>query len=363
MAEYAELSGKDVLRSIIIGYDTFIRIGKAANYDSCFARGFHPTALFGMFGAAMTASRLLNLNVERTVNALGIVGSYVAGNLECYTDGSLTKRIQPGIAASSGITAALLAAKGYTGPNTILEGPRGFYHAYCDGARPEDLKRNDSAFEIEGVSFKPHACCRFNQAGIDAVLDITTENSIPHTLIKSILVELPERPYNIVGQPQQIKFNPKNAVDGQFSAPYSVAIAAIEGKALLSEYTDESVHRRDVRELMKRITIEHATDLDGYFPESFPTRVTIATNNGNTFVKEIRYPRGDQQNPLAWEELLQKFDYCTSTALDAKKRQQIVETVRKLETVKNITSLTKLLQQSSARTGPKALRGIDIYSR
>ena len=344
IGEHSDLSGKDVLRSIIIGYDTFIRIGKAANYDSCFARGFHPTALFGMFGAAMTASRLLNLGVEKTVNALGIVGSYVAGNLECYADGSLTKRIQPGIAASSGITAAMLAAKGYTGPKTILEGPRGFYHAYCDGARPEELEREGGAFEIENISFKPHACCRFNQAGIDAVLEILSQNSVPHTSIKSILVELPERPYNIVGQPQEIKFNPKNAVDGQFSAPYSVAIACIEKRALLQEYTDRSVLRPDVNELMKKITIKHATDLDRYFPESFPTRVTVTTNDGKTFVKEVRYLKGDPQNPLTWDELLRKFDYCVSGSLKAKKREQIVEAIRNLEKVENITDFTRLLR-------------------
>ena len=344
MAEHSGQSGADVLRAIVIGYDTFIRIGKAANYDSCFARGFHPTALFGMFAAAMTASTLLKLSTKKTTNAMGIVGSYAAGNLECYADGSYTKRLQPGIAGSSGVTAAMLAAKGYTGPKTILEGPRGFYHAYCDGARPEDLARNDAFFEIESISFKPHACCRFNQAAIDAVLEILSKNHIPSGSIESILVELPERPYNIVGQPQEIKFNPKNAVDGQFSAPYSVAIASIEKRALLQEYTEESVVRSDVRELMKKISVKHARGLDRYFPESFPTRVTVTTNGGETFIKEVRYPKGDPQNPLTWDELLQKFAYCVSGGLTAKRSSRIVDMVMNLEKVGDIRDFTKLFQ-------------------
>jgi 2-methylcitrate dehydratase PrpD len=343
MAEYSGQSGKDVLRAIVIGYDTFIRIGKAANYDSCFARGFHPTALFGMFAAAMTASTLMKLSTDKTTNAMGIVGSYAAGNLECYADGSYTKRLQPGIAASSGVTAAMLAAKGFTGPKTILEGPRGFYHAYCDGARPEDLAKNNALFEIESISFKPHACCRFNQAAIDAVLEILYENHILTTSIESILVELPERPYNIVGQPQEVKFNPKNAVDGQFSAPYSVAIAAIEKRALLQEYTEETVVRSDVRKLMKKISVKHAHDLDGYFPESFPTRLTLTTNDGKSFIKEVRYPKGDPQNPLTWDELLQKFSYCVSGSLTAIKSGRIIDMVRNLEKMQDTRELMKLL--------------------
>jgi len=344
VAEHLGLSGKDVLRSIVIGYDTFIRIGKAANCDSCFVRGFHPTALFGMFGAAMTSSRLFNLSPEKTTNALGIVGSYVAGNLECYTDGSLTKRLHPGMAASSGITAAMLAAKGYTGPKTILEGPRGFYHAYCDGAHPEDLERSDGPLEIESVSFKPHACCRLNQAAIDAVLEIFSKNTIPLESIKSIQVELTERAYDIVGQPQEIKFNPKNAVDGQFSTPYSVAIATLEKRALLDEYTDESVVRPDVNELMKKISVKHATDLDRFYPESFPARVTVTTNDEKTFVKEVRYPKGDPQSPLTWDDLVRKFDYCSKGFSKKQKKEQIVEMVKNLDRVENIADFTKLLK-------------------
>ena len=343
MGEYAGGSGKDLLRSIVIGYDTFIRIGKASNYDSCFERGFHPTALFGMFGAAMTGARLLGLSTEKTVNAMGIVGSYVAGNLECYSDGSLTKRLQPGIAASSGITAALLAGKGYTGPKTILEGPRGFYNGYCKGATPDDLQKEMGEFEIEAVSFKPHACCRFNQAGIDAALAIQAEHGVTPDSIRSISIELPERPYNIVGQPDEIKRYPNNAVAGQFSAAYSVAICLLEGKALLKEYTDESVRRPDVAEMIGKIKVRHAFDLDGYFPESFPTRLSVTMNNGNTFVKEVRYPKGDPENPLTWDELLAKFDYCTSDFLGSENRQKIVDALQALEKIENVSEFTELL--------------------
>lgn len=343
MAEAAGAGGKEMLLSIISGYETFSKIGKASNYPSMFTRGFHPTALLGMFGATMAAVRYLDLDQDQAANAMGIVGSYVSGNLECYTDGSYTKRLHGGTASSAGVTAALLAQKGYTGPKTILEGPRGFFKGYCLDPQPDRLFEA-GAFEVEKVSFKPHACCRFNQAGIDAALEIIKDQNMSWQQIRSILIQLPDIQYNIVGQPAEIKFNPKSAVDGQFSAPYSIAIACIEGQAFIKEYTEESIKRADVRELMEKITVEHATELDGFFPESFPTRVTITTMEDAVFKKEVRYLKGDPENPLSWDELLQKFNQCTiDSPISADRRQKLIALIRELEDLEDIRTLTALL--------------------
>ena len=343
MAEHLGLGGKDVLRAIVIGYDTDIKIGKAANPAALLARGFHPTALCGMFGAAMTAARLMNLNVRQTVNALGVVGSFVSGNLECYSDGSLTKRLNPGIASSSGVIAAELALKGYTGPKMIFEGPRGFFHSYCENSKPEELDKLNG-FEIEGISFKPHACCRFNQAPIDAALAIRTENKVNYKEIKNVLIELSKTGYDIVGQPAEVKFNPKNVVDGQFSAPYSVAIALIEGRAFLDEYTEESIRRADVHECLKRITIQHAPDLEKYLPNPFTARVTVTMEDGKSYSKEVIYAKGDPQNPLSWEEILHKFNILVPPSIVSKdKKQRMIETIQHLEELSDIKEFTKLL--------------------
>jgi 2-methylcitrate dehydratase PrpD len=344
MGEHAGLAGKDLLRCIVIGYDTFIRIGKASNYMSLFERGFHPTALLGMFGAAMTATRALDLDIQKTANALGIVGSFVAGNLECYSDGSYTKRLHAGSASSAGVTAALLASKGYTGPKSILEGPRGFFHAYCKNPKLEELAREGDGFEIDKVSFKPHACCRFNQAGIDAVLEIFFQNNLDYRMVTSIEVELAKTPYDIVGQPEEVKFHPKNAVDGQFSAAYSVAIAAIEKKAFLEEYTDESVRRQDVGGLLKKVRVRYTPALDEFFPESFPTRVTIGVEDGRSFTKEVRYPKGDPENPLTQDQMVQKFGRAVASVnMDSSRKEQIIETVFNLEKTENVRDFSALL--------------------
>lgn len=340
MAETLALGGMDIIQSIVVGYDMDIKVSKAANPGSLFARGFHPTSICGMFGATITAARLMGLTIGQAANALGIAGSYVAGNLECYSDGSLTKRLQAGIASSAGVTAASLAKKGYTGPKSILEGPRGFFHAYCQDYRHEELNRFDG-FEIENVSFKPHACCRFNQAAIDGILEICSANQISHKDIKSVLVELSRIPYDIVGQPAETKFDPKNVVDGQFSAPYSVAIACIEGKAFLEEYSELSIQRDDVREFMRKIDVKHSPYLDK-IPDAFPARVTVIENGGKSFVKEVKYAKGDPENPLSWEEIVTKFNILVPSSLLYNK-QQVIDCIKDIEAIKDIRQLTCLL--------------------
>jgi len=343
MAEDLGLGGKEFLRSIIIGYDTDIKLGKAANPSTLLARGFHPTSLCGSFGAAMTAASLMGLNVEQTVNALGIVGSFTSGNLECYSDGSLTKRLNPGVASSAGVIAAELARKGYTGPKGILEGPRGFFHSYCENPRPKELDEFEG-LEIERISFKPHACCRYNQAPIDAALEIRKRSKIDVSKIQSVLIELPKTGYEIVAQPAEVKFHPQNVVDGQFSAPYGVAVACIEGKASLEEFTEEAIRRPDVAEFMKKIRVQHAPDLDKHLPNQFTARVSITMGDRKTDTQEILYAKGDPQNPLSWDELLEKFNTLVPSSVRSRsQREQIVEKLKELENLKGIIEFTSLL--------------------
>ena len=158
------------------------------------------------------------------------------------------------------------------------------------------------------------------------------------------LIELAATPFNIVGQPSEIKFNPKSAVDGQFSAPYSVAIACIEKKAFLEEYTDECVRRPDVRECMEKIEIKHTPELDRYFPESFPTKITVTTEDGETFTREVRYPKGDPENPLSWDEMIQKFERCmVNVHMEPGNQNRIIESLRNLENAGDIKEVTALL--------------------
>ena len=130
MADLAHVSGKDFIAAVVAGYDVIVRLGRALQPEEHYGRGFHPTGTCGAFGAAVVAGRLLGLQGEDFIHALGIAGSQTAGSMEYLAQGAWTKRLHPGWASHSGSWAALLARSGYTGPTTILEGRDGFLQAY-----------------------------------------------------------------------------------------------------------------------------------------------------------------------------------------------------------------------------------------
>ena len=180
LAEELDSSPTAFLEAVVAGYEVTMRVGNALNPASAYARGFHPTGVAGTFGAAMAACRLLGLDVERSTHALGIAGTLTSGSLEYLSDGAWTKRLNPGWAGHAGITAALLARAGFTGPASVFEGRLGVLHAFyrrrltraaAGGPRREPL-------QIMRVSIKPYACCRYNHGLIDCVLALAREHQL-----------------------------------------------------------------------------------------------------------------------------------------------------------------------------------------
>src|SRR5437763_10246304 len=132
LAEDIQAPPARMLEAIVAGYEVTMRVGNALNPASAYARGFHPTGVAGVFGATMAAGRLLDLRHDQLVHALGIAGTLASGSLEYLSDGAWTKRLNAGWAGHAGITAAQLAAAGFTGPSTVFEGRLGVLHAYTD---------------------------------------------------------------------------------------------------------------------------------------------------------------------------------------------------------------------------------------
>ena len=337
MAEKVKANGLDLLIALITGYDLMYRIGEAANPDSQFKRGLHPTSINGTFGAAMAAASLLKLNKTQVMNAIGIAGSFTSGNLECYADGSLTKRINPGVAAQGGIMSACLAAEGYTGPRWIFEGRSGFLVSYSDAANSARLTE-DLDYSCNGImktSFKPYANCRYNHSSIYAALKLLTQHNIDYRDIATVNVKVIEMALRAVCEPKEVKYNPKNIVDAQFSLPYSISVALIRGKASIEEYTPEMLYDPEVRGLMSKVTIEHSPELDKIVPQkAFPSEVYIRLKNGKEYYQRVDYCKGDPEEPLTENELVDKFISLAKINISDENRiQSIIEAVRRLDQI------------------------------
>jgi len=349
MAEKVNASGLDLMLSIIKGYDMMYRVGEAAHPDTQFKRGLHPTSINGTFGAALASASLLKLDREQIRNVLGIAGSFTSGNLECYADGSLTKRINPGVAAQGGVMSACLASEGYTGPKWIFEGRSGFLVSYSEAETADSEKlTNDldhSFYGIMKTGFKPYANCRYNHSSIYAALKMKTKHPIEYTDIDEINVKVIQMAVRGVCEPRDVKYNPQNIVDAQFSLPYSMAVTFIKGQAFIEEYTEEMLHDTEVRALMQKVTMEHAPELDPLVEQNaFPSIVTVRLKDGREFIERVDFCKGDPEEPLNDSELEDKFTSLAGINIsDGDRLEKIITSVKNLDNI-TASELITLLQ-------------------
>jgi len=342
--ELMECDGRKFIEAVVVGYEVMIRLGKALNPASHYARGFHPTGTCGSFGAAVCASKILNLSEEQMLNAVGIAGSQASGSMEFLSGSAWVKRLHPGWAAHNGIIAALLAKGGFTGPASIVEGRFGFLHAYSDNPDlSKFLAGLGDSYEIMKVSIKPHACCRYKQGPIDGILEIMRENQLKAPEVEKVTLGILKAGFPIIVEPQELKYSPRTVSEAQFSMPFGAALALLYGKAGLDEYTEANLGSPEVKEMMGRVSCTLDPELERVYPRQWPASVEIVTKDGRKFKTRINYPKGDPENPLSWEELLRKFDELSSPVFSEEKRKEIVSRMRSLETETRVPALTDLL--------------------
>lgn len=344
MSEMLGSTGKDLIEAAVAGYEVMVRLGKALGPAQSYARGFHPTATCGAFGSCVVASRLMGLDTKTMISAMGIAGSQAAGSMEFLAQGAWTKRFHAGWAAHSGMVAALLAQKGFKGPSSIIEGRDGFLHAYSEGAdRSKVLEGIGSGFEILRTSIKPHACCRYMQPPIDAILKIVTEHPLKPEQVKKVKVGLLSAGISLIAEPLERKYHPRSVVDAQFSMPFGAAVAILYRKAGFKEFQLSRIRSDDVKAMMEKVEWVVNPGLDRTFPKQWGATAEVYTGDGRRFSAKIDYPKGDPENPLSWEELIEKFHNLSSRFMSRKRRNQIVDQVRHLEKIQNLKTWASIL--------------------
>ncbi len=324
-------SGAELLAAIVAGNEIVIRLGMLAA-PAFHARGFHPTAVCGIFGAAAAAARLRGLDAAATTNALGIAGSMASGLLEFLADGSATKRLHPGWAAHSAIMASRLAAHGATGPATVFEGRYGLYRAYLgrdDIDFEPALASLGERWETPEIAFKPYPACHYVHASVDATRQLLDEAPIAVDEIEEIVALTTEAGVSLVLEPLASKHAPRSEYEAKFSLPYSVASMLVHGQVDVSTYTDEALGDRAVGELASKVSYE-VKDYET-FPAAFPGGVRITMSDGAVREAELPYQRGGPDNPMEDGEVRDKFRTNASLALDPATVESLEEAVLGLE--------------------------------
>ena len=331
VADASKASGKQLLVALAAGCEMMERASRAAN-NSLRNRSFHTTPTCGVFGAAIAASKVLRLNANKMTNALGMAGAQASGLMEMYGP-SMQKRFNPGPTARNGVTAALMAQLGFTGADTIFEGERGFLKAFTDKNFPQALIEDiNNPYELL-IEFKPYSCARPIHNAIDCALDVRNQPGFDVNRVKSIA---------FTRHPDWALYHqnkaPRTYHEAQVSLPFSVAVALLEGQALLKQYSDRNIRNVKVKQLSDATSIA----VDASLPRGVSCKMMATLNDGSTFTSQIDYPKGSIQNPMNDQELLGKFTSLASPVIGAKRAATLAEMVMTVEKCADVSALLKL---------------------
>ena len=342
------VSGADLIAAVAAGLEVTCRLGVAIQVD-IIESGFIYTSLLGYFGATAAAGRALGLTPEEMVNAFGIVYSSVAGNHQVTRDASLMKRLQPGLAAQAAVVAVQLARRGVRGAQGVFEGADGFFRVYLRGRVDAEVVRNDlgKRFELLNLSYKPYPCCRDTHAAIDAVLQAREKAKRPASDIETIRVGVTGPGYQMVCVPEHVRLAPKTIVEAQFSIPYTVAAAWIDGRPQMRHFTDEGLTRKDILELASRVRPYVDEEIDRDWSRFVtPARVIVQFRDGEQIEVRVDYPKGHPRNPMTDGEFATKTKDCAAfaaRALPQETAERLVATVRKLEALADVSELVRVI--------------------
>jgi 2-methylcitrate dehydratase PrpD len=335
LAEMLGLDGRAVITAAVAGYEAITRIGMGAS-GAFHDRGWHATAVCGPFAAALAAGRCAGLDEAQLSSALGIAGSCASGVMEFLEDGSAVKRLHPGWAGHAGAVAATLAGGGFTGPATIFEGRFGLYATFLGKAPDlEPFETLGRRWETLEVAFKPYPCCHYNHAYLDGALELRSTHAIDVAAIDSIECGVPAGEVPIVCEPASSKARPRTTYEAQFSLPFSVAAALLDGHVGVDTY--RTARLSDPRLLGLAARVRYTIDRESRFPAVFPGRVCVRLTDGRVLEARV-----DGARPPRRQAIVEKFRAHAGRALPPPRVAALEQAVLELERAPSVAAVVAL---------------------
>ncbi len=323
LSEWKERNGINFLTAYIIGMEAASAIGACAGMDH-YMHGWHATSTIGHFASAAACSRLLALNEDQTLYALGIAGTQSCGLKISF--GTMCKPFHAGRAAQAGLMSAMLAADGFTSAQNILEGPLGFFQVLNGKVKEDIIKNLGTTWNLKNLAQKYHASCHGTHSAIEAAMAIVQHEKIPIDKIKSIKIRTSQLALDAAG-----KIEPKTGLEGKFSIIYCVANALLRGNTGMQAFADEMVKDVAVQTFMGKIS----TELDKNM-SALGARVDIEANMGKTYsmVTDILNEIPDLE--VKKTKIKNKFIDLSEPVLGGKKTDEILGKISSLEKIDNL---------------------------
>jgi len=344
--ERAGSDGRELIVGLVLGHEFEMRFCEAA-FPGIRERGWHHATLTA-FVSPVVAGRALRLGWEQIQHAIGISASRHS-TLGAVTAGKLTmmKNTVDPMATQSGVLAALLAEKGYTGPEHVVDGKEGL--AQCFG--PEWrlgvlLDGLGDSWRITQCGMKAFPTEALTHTPISAVLDLVREHDLKPEQVQKIHIRSLARAADILADPS--KYDPHTKETADHSLPYVIAAALVDRQVTPLQFTPEKIMDSRIRAQLKKIAVVADPEIEKVFPALQRVMVTVRTTDGREFTRQLDYPKGDPRNPLSDREVEEKFEALAQPVLSQAARRRVINAVGELE---KLTSVSELMQMLKAEKG------------
>ncbi len=334
-------SGRDLIVAIVLGHEFEMRLCEVA-FPGIRERGWHHATLTA-FVSPMVAAKMLDLDWEKMQHAIGISGSRTA-TLGAVTAGKLTmmKNTVDPLATQSGVLAALLAERGYSGPEHVIDGKEGLVHCMGPEWKLELLEEGlGETWRITQCGMKAFPTEALTHAPISCVLDLIKQNDLAPERIEEVHIRSLARAADILADAS--KYDPRSKETADHSLPYVIAAAIADRQVTPLQFTDEKIMDPTIRAQLNKVKVTADSEIEALFPELQRVIVKITTIDGQELTQQIDYPKGDPRNPLTDREVEEKFDALAEPVLSADRRQRVKDTVWKVNELSSITELMQLL--------------------
>ncbi|MBZ5510305.1 MAG: MmgE/PrpD family protein [Acidobacteriia bacterium] len=355
--ERAGSDGRELIVGLVLGHEFECRFCEAA-FPGIRERGWHHATLTA-FVSPIVAGRALHLSAEQIQHAIGISASRHA-TLGAVTAGKLTmmKNTVDPMATQSGVLAALMAEKGYTGPEHVVDGKEGLTHCFGPEWKLNVLTDGlGESWRITQCGMKFFPTEALTHAPISAVLDLVREHDLKPEQVEKVHIRSLARAADILSDPS--KYDPHTKETADHSLPYVIAAALVDRQVTPAQFTPEKIMDPQIRAQLRKVEVVGDPEIEKVFPALQRVIVTIRTTSGQEFTRQLDYPKGDPRNPLSDAEIEEKFAALAGPVLSRAAQKKVREAVWNLEKLESVTALMKLLK---ARRTAKEKRTVEQAS-
>lgn len=359
IGELMDLPMKDVITAIVLAYEFEQRLCEFATPGVRERKWHHATLT--QFVSPIVAGKLLGLTIDQMVNAIGINGSH-NHTIGCPTAGKLTmmKNTVDPMAVQSGVFAALMAKKGYTGTEAVFEGKEGFMDVFLgwdvSSQSIKDISVNNLnlSWDIEklignlGTNYKILECSMkafpteaLTHTHITATLKVMLKNNLSYENIDTVTITTIARACDILFD--QHKYHPESRETADHSLPYCIAAAIVDKKINTQSFSEEKLNDPRIREVIMKIKGEASIEFEKMFPAKQPSKVVIKTKEGNEYSEYLEYPKGDPREPMTLEDLENKFNALSANLLSADRQNKIKDIIFNCDTLSTKELMKELI--------------------